>query len=512
MHDLTIPRRTLLKGLGAVGAAASLGGLPSFAQAMRPNLRVGINAEIASWDPHHQAGSIVGNRYYGLAFDQLVRKGLDGSLQPMLATSWTSEGTIWRFDLRDGVRFHDGSVMTADDVVFSFERLLFSEYESAIRPTFLPYITAIRATGPLQVEIETPVVDPLLARRISTPFVAIMPRAAVEAAGYDAVQTAPIGAGPYKVEAWDVGSSVSFTAHEDYWMGTPPLSELTLSLIPENATRVAALQAGEIDLATTLPPDLIDQVDRTNDLKVDDVLLYNFMHIYFNTVEGVTANPDVRRALALGIDRQLIADALWGGRVSVMRDYYLPAEFGFDATREPFAFDPDAARAALAAAGYAGEELAFTPPATYYTNGRLVTDAINEMWQAIGVNVNYEPLELAQWAQRSFARENVATLQSFGTGGDPATGFIAEYLADNWIAQYYPASDEFKALASAAASSLDTDFRYRNYRAIADILDRDVPFTPLYQSVEFYGMRSDIAWTPHPNFFLDFRPDAFEIG
>ncbi|MDR9390655.1 MAG: ABC transporter substrate-binding protein [Trueperaceae bacterium] len=509
---LRMPRRNFLKGVAAAGAAAGVGPFPTFAQAMRPALRVGINAEIASWDPHHQAGSIVGNRYYGLAFDQLVRKDLDGSLIPMLATSWVADGTTWRFDLREGVRFHDGSVMTADDVVFSLERLLFSEYESAIRPTFTPYVREVRATGPLQIEIVTPTRDPLLPRRIATPFVAIMPRAAVEAAGFDAVQTAPIGAGPYKVEAWDVGSSVTFTAHEDYWMGTPPLSELTLNLIPENATRVAALQAGEIDVATTLPPDLLGQVERTADLQVADVLLYNFMHVYFNTVEGVTANPDVRRALALGIDRGLIADALWGGRVAVMRDYYLPSEFGYDPDRAPFPFEPDAATAALDAAGYAGEPLAFTPPATYYTNGRLVTDAINEMWQAIGVNVEYEPLELAQWAERSFARANVATLQSFGTGGDPATGFIAEYLAENWIAQYYPASDRFKALAREAASTLDEDVRYRNYRAIADILDRDVPFTPLYQSVEFYGMRSDVRWRPHPNFFLDFRPDALEIG
>ncbi len=510
--SVRIPRRTFLKGAAAFGGAIGLGTFPSFAQVLRPSLRVGINAEIASWDPHHQAGSIVGNRYYGLAFDQLVRTDVSGALVPMLATSWSSEGTTWRFDLRDGVRFHDGSVMTADDVVYSLERLLFSPYESAIRPTFTPYIVEVRATGPLQIDIVTPTLDPLLPRRLATPFAAIMPRAGVEAAGFDAVQTAPIGAGPYKVEAWDAGSSVAFTAHEDYWGGTPPLAELTLSLIPENATRVAALQAGEVDLATTLPPDLITQVERTGDLQVADVLLYNFMHIYFNTVEGVTADPNVRRALALGIDRQLIADALWGGRVSVMRDYYLPGEFGHDPDRPPFPYDADAARAALETAGYAGEELAFTPPATYYTNGRLVTDAINEMWQALGVNVAYEPLELAQWAQRSFARENVATLQSFGTRGDPATGFVAEYLADNWIAQYYPADERFRELGREAASSLDPDVRYRNYRAIADILDRDVPFTPLYQSVEFYGMRRDIRWVPHPNFLLDFRPDAFEIG
>lgn len=507
-----ISRRTFLKTAAAAGVGLGLASF-AFGQAapQRRDLRVGINAEVASLDPHHVAGSIVGSRYYGLLFDQLTQVDTAGRLAPMLATHWSAEGTTWRFRLREGVVFHDGSTMTADDAVYSLERLLRSPYESAIRPSFLPYFDTIRATGPLELEITTPRPDPLLPLRLATPNAAVMPRAGVEAAGFDAVQTAPIGAGPYRAVEWRSGDRLVLEAHDAYWGGRPPLGQVTLRLVPENATRVAALQSGELDLVTTVPPDLIGQIERSSGVRVDDVLLNNFMHVYFNTVSGLTANVEVRRALSLAIDRQLIADALWDGRVRVMNDYFLPTEFGHDGARPAFAFDPEGAARALAAAGYAGETLRFTPPATYYTNGRLVTDAIAEMWQAAGVAVDYEPLELAAWAERSLTGQQVATLQSFGTSGDPGAGsLVQEYANGNWISQYYPADDAFKALAAEAGASLDADVRYRNYRAIADRLDRDVPFAPLYQSVEFYGVRAGIRWTPHQNFYLDLRPGAFE--
>lgn len=505
-----VTRRSFLKRSAV--AALGIGLLPfvSVGAQARRDLTIAINADPGTLDPHHTAGSIVGSRYHGFVFDQLTRVEAGGGLAPMLATHWSADGTRWRFRLRDDVVFHDGSRMSADDVVYSLDRLLRSPYESAIRTTFLPYVGEVRAADPFEVEIETPAPDPLLPLRLATPNAAIMPREAVEAGGFDAVQTAPIGAGPLRVVEWRSGERLVLEPHDGYWGGAPGVGQVVVRVVPENATRVAALQAGEVDMATTLPPDLIGQVERGAGLRVDQVLLNNFMHIYFNTVAGLTGDVEVRRALSLGIDRQLLVDALWDGRVRVMNDYLLPSEFGHDPERPPFAFDPDAARRALDAAGYAGETLRFTPPSTYYTNGRLVTDAVTEMWQALGVTVDYEPLELAAWAERSLTGMQQATLQSFGTSGDPGAGsLVTEYAGGNWISQYYPASERFKALAAEASASLDQDLRRRNYRAIADILDADVPFAPLYQSVEFYGVHSDIRWTPHQNFYIDLRPDAF---
>ncbi len=475
-------------------------------------LTIGINAEPGSLDPHHVPGSIIGNRIYHMIFDSLTRTDAAGNVQPMLATSWeTVDDTTWVFTLREGVVFQDGSVMTAEDAAYSLNRLLFSEQPSFIRSSFLPYIASVEATGDLELTITTPSVDPLLPLRLASPYSAIMPQAYVEEAGFEAVQTAPIGAGPFRVSSFAAGDRLVLEAHDDYWMGEPPVDTVIVRLIPEASTRVAALRSGEVDFITTVGPDQVERLSGEAGLRVDTVPVFNFMLIYFNTNEGnVTADPLIRRALSLAIDRELIAEALWNGQVRVMNDYFLPGEFGFDETRPNFAYDPEEAMRLLAEAGYNGEPLAFTPPNAYYTNGQLVTDVINEMWQAVGINVDYNPLDTPAWADRSLAGRNVATLQSFGTSGDPATSSIVQTW-DSWMGQYWQPTEEFRALAAEAASSLDPELRLANYRRIAEILDELVPFAPLYQSVEFYAMRDSITWQPHPEFYIDLRPGAFSM-
>lgn len=475
-------------------------------------LTIGINAEALSLDPHHVPGAIIGNRIYHMIYDQLTRTDSAGLVQPMLSTEWTNtDDTTWVFTLRPDVQFQDGTVMTASDVAYSLNRLLFSDQESLVRTQFAPYIVSVEATGDLEVTITTPAADPLLPLRLASPYAAIMPEAYTEATGFDAVQTAPIGAGPYRVVEQVAGERLVLERHDNYWMGAPEFETVIVRVIPETATRVAALQAGEVDFITTVSPDLVDQLNNSDGLSVEAVPVFNFMLIYFNTNTGVTANPDIRRALSLAIDREAIAESLWGGRVRVMNDYLLPGEFAYDAERAAFAYDPEQAMALLEQAGYNGEVLEFTPPADYYTNGRLVTEVIAEYWRAVGVNVEYSPLDTSAWAERSLGGLNVATLQSFGTSGDPATSSIVQTWA-SWVGQYYQPGDEFNALAAEASASLDADVRLANYRAIIDILDRDVPIAPLYQSVEFYAFRDGLEWTPHQEFYIDLRPGAFSAN
>jgi len=486
--------------------------LPAAAQDSAKTLTIGINAEVSTFDPHHVPGSIVGNRFFGMMFDSLTQTANDGSVQPMLATAWKNTGdTTWVFTLREGVQFHDGSVMTAADAAASLNRLLFSDQESFIRASFLPYITAVEATGDLELTVTTPAVDPLLPLRLASPYAAIMPAAHLEATSFEDLQLAPIGAGPYKFSEYVAGERLVLTRHDGYWGGQADAETVVLRVIPETSTRVAALRAGEVDFITTVTPDLVDQIDAEDGLRVETVPVYNYMLIYFNTNKGPTANPLIRRALALAIDREAIVESLWSGRVRVMNDYLLPGEFSYDAERPIFAYDPEEAARLLTEAGYAGEVIEFTPPAAYYTNGALVTEVISEMWKAVGFNVEYSPLDTAAWADRSLGGNNIATLQSFGTSGDPATSSIVQTWG-SWLGQYYTPSDEFNALAAEAGASLDPELRATNYNAIKAILDTDVPFTPLYQSVEFYAMRDGITFTPHQEFYIDLRPGKFALG
>jgi peptide/nickel transport system substrate-binding protein len=505
----------MVKGLLRIIAVAAFASLASLAAAQENDeatLVIGINAEASSLDPHHVPGSIIGNRTYFMIFDSLTRTDSQGTVQPMLATAWTNtDDNTWVFSLRPDVAFHDGSIMTADDVAYSLNRLLFSDQESFVRSQFLPYISSVEATGELQIAITTPAADPLLPLRLASPYAAIMPAAYVEEAGFEAVQTAPVGAGPYRVESVTAGDRLVLVRHDAYWMGLPAAERVVLRVIPEASTRVAALRSGEVDFITTVSPDLVEQLDAQDNLRVDTVSVFNYMLIYFNTKQGPTANPLIRQALSLAIDREAIAEGLWGSRVRVMNDYLLPGEFAYDADRPAFAYDPAEAQRLLAEAGYNGEPIEFTPPNAYYTNGQLVTDVITEMWRAVGINVAYTPLDTAAWADRSLAGNNIATLQSFGTAGDPATSSIIQTW-NSWMGAYYTPSDEFKTLAARAAASLDAEARLADYRAIIDMLDVDVPFAPLYQSVEFYAMDDSITWTPHPEFYIDLRPGAFALA
>jgi len=476
-------------------------------------LTIGINSDVFNFDPHHSGGAIVNNRIFNMVFDQLVYTDVDGNLQPMLATEWENvDGTQWVFTLRPDVVFHDGTVMTAEDAAFSLNRLLFSENESRIRASIEPFIESVEVTGELQITLTTPAVDPLLPLRIASPYAVIMPQSHVEANDFETLQTRTIGAGPYRLVEWATGERIVLERHDDYWMGPADAEEVIIRIIPENATRIAALQSGEVDFITTVPPDQIENIETSEGLRIDTVSVLNYMNIWFNTNEGfITADPRIRRALSLGIDRQAIAEALWDGRVRVMNDYLVPGEFAYDAERPEFEYNPELAMELLEEADYDGEPIAFTPPNAYYTNGQLVTDVIAEMWSAIGVNVDYQPLDTAAWADRSLAGENVVTLQSFGASTDAAlNGAISNWIS--WPGMYYTPNEEFNRLLVEAGSSLDPEQREANYRRIIDILDQDVPFAPLYQSVEFYGVSESISWQPHPEFYIDLRPGVFEMN
>src|SRR5262249_14479881 len=152
--------------------------------------------------------------------------------------------------------------------------------------------------------------------------------------------------------------------------------------------------------------------------------------------------------------------------------------------------DLDAAKKELSASGYAGEEIDFSAPSAYYTNGRLVTDAVNEMWQELGVKVNYQVLDTGKWVEGVLSGKQITSPQSFSTQGDPATSTLTTaWRPGAGQSPYYTAKDDFLALADEAGSSTDVALREKDYRAITAIVDHDTPIAPLYRSVEFYGVR-----------------------
>jgi len=514
-------RRNFLKAAGAAAALAASGSLPRalsvpvFAQSTR-TLTIGINATLESLDVHTAVGpNIIGSRIFGLFSDSLVQTGKDGELQPMLATEWNGDGLEWRFKLREGVIFHDGSEMTADDVVYSFSRILDpnNPQPSGFAADLQRYVTKVEATGDLEVTFTTPTRDPLLPFRLDSYWASIVPRAATEATDPADLQFKPIGAGPFKVVEFRTDDRIVLEKHSEYWGGTPTIDQVIVRFIPETATRIAALQAGDVDLITQVPVDQIGVIDSTPGIRSINSYVRNYMTINFNTVKGPTADLNVRRALALAIDRELIVDALWEGRTRVMNDYLLPGIFGYDPDRPIFPYDPDGARAALEASSYSGEPISFQTTAGYYANDDPVMTAVTQMWRDVGFTVNQELLESSAFLDLYFAGEVMTNLQSRGASGGDASLFFKDWAQGTlWVPAYYVPPEEFNELLARTSESFDQEQRYADFRRMAEIFDEDLPFTPLYQNVDIFGIREGINWEPNPNFLIDLRPYNVSIG
>lgn len=490
---------------------ATLGGAISIASAQ--TLTIGINAAPAALDPHHEGASIVNIRHFSMIFDTLVRTMPDGSLEPQLATEWRSDdGISWVFTLRDGVILHDGSTMTAGDVVYSINRVLAGEYPGSAQSQMAPYIVSVEATGALEVTFTTPAVDPNLPMRLAGTQASIVPAKAVEAAGYEAMQWSPLGSGPFKVVEYIDGERLVLEAHEDYWMGAPNVSQIVFRYIPEAATRVAALQSGDVDFITTIQPDLVDQVDNTEGITVDAANVLNFMQVLFNTNVAPLNNVHMRRAMSLAIDRQVLVDELWSGRTRIMNDYLMPGEFAYDPEVDLFSYDPEAAMQELELAGYNGEPVPFIAPVTYYTNMSIISDALFAFWSAVGINVDYQRVETEGWRDNLRGGGPGITIVSAGSTGDPALrSDFRGWFEGNYADDYWSPTESYTTLWEEGSAALDIEERERLFRELISIVDENILMAPMYQSVEFYGRREGINWQPHVRFMIDPRPDMLSV-
>lgn len=502
MQKIMNGSKSLLLAISILTAAS----LPALANTQEV-FTVGLNATLESLDVHTAIGpNIVGSRVFGIFSDTLVHIGSDGELEPMLATSWRNDGDTWVFELREGVTFHDGSEMTAADVVYSFGRLLDPENAGNFASQTRRQISSVEATGELQVTFTTPETDPLLPLRLTSYWASITSEAT---AGLDQLtrQTTPIGAGPYRVVEFRTNDRIVLEAHEEYWAGRPAADRVVIRFIPEDATRVAALQAGDVDLITQVPVDQMAHLDADSNVQVLSTVVQNYMTVNLNTISGATADPLVRKAMHLALDRELIADELWNGYSRAMNDLLLPGDFGYDDSRSVYPYDPEGARAALAGSSYDGSPIRLEVTAGYYANGDLITTAMVQMWQDVGLNVVLDATEGSAFLDRYLAGLTETGLQSRSPNGDAQILFEDWYEGTLWRPAYYVPPAEFDEITARTATSLDEEERYADFRRVVEILEADLPMIPVYQNADISAAAANVDWQPHPRFLLDFRPD-----
>ena len=508
-----LSRRDVLKGVAAVGAAGAVTALatPVAAQTtQKKELVVAQCGDISKFDPHFSTSANDIRISFNL-FDNLVARHPDGKLHPALATSWKlTAPTQWTFQIRKGVKWHNGDPFTAADAKYSLERTWDPGVKTRVSTVFTT-IDRVEAPNPETLVITTKKPDPLLPQRLAFYGGQIVPQKYLTAVGGDAFNAKPVGTGPVKFVSWTKDDRIVLDANADYWGGKPDFDRMVMRAVPEMAPRVAALLKGEVDIITQLPPDQGERVNGNASTRVVGALYGGLYVLAVNSKVKPLDNPLVKQALALGIDRELIVKELWRGRGIVPSGPIAKGDNHFDASLPALKYDAKEARARLSKSGYKNEEIVIETTSGYMANDKPMAEAIVAMWRDIGVNAKVEVLEYSVRAQKNRDKTFKGMWWSDPTStlGDP-DGMMWRLLGPGGPQDYWRHA-KFDELGDAARFSVDEKFRGEAYKEMTRIALEHFPWIPIIQPYEDYGLQKYVDWTPNPNQAFEIRKFAFRF-
>ena len=511
---MQVTRRELLKGAAALGVAGALPqALPGSAQAQTTQKKELVTAQggdIARFDPHFSTSSQDIRVSFNL-FDNLTSRHPDGKLYPGLATEWKLDGqTTWRFKLRQGVKFHNGDPFTSADAKFSIERT-YDPGAKTMVATALATIDRIEAPDPFTLVIHTKKPDPLLPARLAFYGGQIVPKKYLESVGNDNFNAKPVGTGPVSFGSWVKDDKAVLDAYAGYWGGKPDFDRWIVRAIPETAPRIAALLKGEVDIITQLPPDQADRVKANAATRVEGALYAGLYVLGVNSKRPPLDNPLVKQALSLAIDRELIVKELWKGRGIVPSGPIAKGDNHFDAKLPALAYNPKEARERLKKAGYKGEEIFIETTVAYVSQDKSMSEAIAAMWKDVGVNVKVEVIEYSVRAQKNREKgfKGMWWSDPTSTLGDP-DGMMWRLLSPGGPMDYWRDA-KWDELGNAARFSVDEKFRADAYREMTKVFLENLPWIPVIQPYEDYGLQKHVEWAPNPNQQFEIRRFNFKF-
>ncbi|MGM3189501.1 ABC transporter substrate-binding protein [Dickeya dadantii subsp. dieffenbachiae] len=503
-------------GMAALIAISLSGGIAAAQEDNRPELRIAVQKNPETQEPV-DAASNVAFRNNPSIHETLLKLDLDGhfSVQPNLATSWRwIDDKTLEVKLRKGVIFHDGREMAAEDVAFSFGPERLTDPKAPGYPTYLTSFSSLAhvdVVDPDTVRFVTKFKDPILLQRLASYAAVVISKDAWIKMGGDWAKwkQKPVGAGPYKVLESVANDHVTLVAHDRYFGGKPNAKRVTFKVVPEVSSRIAGLLAGDYDIATDLPPDQLDVVNKSGNATVVGGPVPNNRILFFDKYNPALKDPRVRQALILAIDRQAIVDTIWNGLTVVPNGEQFKA-FGpiYMKDRPKYEYNPEKARQLLKAAGYKGEPIAIRSQNNYYTAENTVSEAVVAMWQAVGINAKLEFVE----AGKLFDNANGRT-----TGNWSSTAVIADpYVSIYSMAFARTASmgtqkiwinDEFDALGAKLEQAVAPADRAKIFSDMLDIIEwKDPGITVLHQNAVFFGVSNKVKWKPQHAFAMDLGP------
>ena len=474
--------------VAVLAVTLTCGAAPARAGDPQGQLTWGVHVTLApTWfDPAETAGLITPYMVLYALHDAMAKPMPGQPLAPSLAESWSAseDALTYDFVLRQGVKFHNGDEVTAEDVKFSFER-----YRGASAKMLHERVAAVETPDArhIRFRLKQPWPDFLTFYVSATGAGWIVPKKYVEQVGDDGFKRAPIGAGPYKFVSFTPGQELVLEAFDQYWRKTPNVRRLVFRSIPDESTRLAALKRGEVDIVYSIRGELAEELQRTKGLTLKPAVIIGMYWLYFPEqwdAKSPWHDERVRRAATLAIDYATINQAITLGHSRVTGSI-VPDTFEFYWKPPAPTYDPAKARALLAEAGYpkgfdAGE---YNCDGAYADLGEAVLNNLQE----VGIRAKLRPLERAAffkgYAEKSLKNLVQGQSGAFGNAATRLETFVAK--GGTYVYGSYPDID---ALFREQAAELDHAKRNAMLHKIQQLVHERTIYAPVWQQAFLNGI------------------------
>jgi len=497
------------------------------------DLSIALGGDVTSMDSHFH--NLTPNNNIGAhVFDTLVMKEPGGRIKPGLAESWrVVDDTTWEFRLRKGVRFHDGSIFTAADVVFSLDRIPNVPNSPSPFTTYTKQVTEKIVVDPWTLRLKSAGPYPQMPNDMSTVLI-VSSKAAANATTDDFnTGKAAVGTGPFRFVRWQKGDRIELARNDAYWGPKVPWERVTFRVITSDPTRVASLLAGEVRAIENVPTTDLAKLASNKDLAIYRTVSVRLMYLHLDTAREKTPfatdkagkaldrNPlrdlRVRRAMSKAINRAALVERVMEDAAVSTGQLMPEGFFGFTPALKPEAYDPEGARKLLTEAGYPdGFGLTLHAPNNRYVNDEQIAQAIAQMLARVGIQTRVDAMPASVYFSRGSKLEFSFMLVGWGAetmeASSPLKALLATFSKDKGMGaanrgRY--SNPKLDAVLDQALTTVDDARRERLLQQATEIGVGDLGIIPLYHQHNLWAARRGIVYEARADertFAHEFKP------